>query len=358
MLVPDQIIKLDGWRHLMVYNGYVKARRGGMILVKKFSLALLIILSSLLLTSIAYASPKVTLDGKQLTFDVPPVIDSGRTLVPLRAIFEALGATVQWNANNQTIVATKGDTSIQLTVGKTSATKNGVQIALDVPPKIIDGRTLVPLRFIGEALGCQVNWDESTQTVSISDTASGSTTSQPASSSPAPAVVGQWEPDTWSDGLGQAWNIPGEPNIGVLTTNMVDPGNGNLNYIYGKPITIQLYLSNSSSYGGPAESITILNYTPNIEIDSYDSSNNKTVIWKQAMPTLSGTLAKPDDYYSIKVNWNQLDMAGNQVAPGDYTVWLQPGVLTYKTPDGTEHQQTLDGASGTLTMRNITIAQP
>ena len=151
--------------------------------MQKPSFVLLILLSGLLFAGTASASPTVTLNGQPLTFDVPPLIDNGRAMVPLRATFEALGATVRWDAGTRTIAAAKGDASIQLTVGDTSATRNGARITLDAPPRIVDGRTLVPLRFIGEALGCQVNWDDSTQTVSISDAPSGtSPASQPATS--------------------------------------------------------------------------------------------------------------------------------------------------------------------------------
>jgi hypothetical protein len=113
------------------------------------------------------AAPSVTLDESQLSFDVPPVIENGRTLVPLRAIFESLGATVQWDGNTQTVTATKTGTTIIITIGQTTAYKNGSLIALAVSPKIINNRTMVPLRFVSEALGAQVNWDGYTQTIKI-----------------------------------------------------------------------------------------------------------------------------------------------------------------------------------------------
>jgi len=110
---------------------------------------------------------KVTLDGRELNFDVLPIIENGRTLVPLRTIFEALGAEVSWNEETQTVTAKKGSTEIQLIIGG-EAYKNGQLIPLDVPAKSFKGRTLVPLRFVSEALGYQVNWSNETQTASIS----------------------------------------------------------------------------------------------------------------------------------------------------------------------------------------------
>jgi len=109
----------------------------------------------------------VILDGTALTFDVPPQIIDGRTLVPLRAIFEALGAEVNWDGNTQTITATDDDTEIILTIGSTTATVNGQATQIDVPAMIIDGRTLVPLRFVAESFGVDVDWDATTRTITI-----------------------------------------------------------------------------------------------------------------------------------------------------------------------------------------------
>lgn len=117
-------------------------------------------------TTAAYAAPQVILDGQALSFDVPPVIENGTTLVPLRVIFEALGADVQWDEANQTVTAFKSGTEIRLVVGG-QAYKNGNEVQLLVPAKIIEGRTMIPLRFVSEALNCWVNWDSKTQTITI-----------------------------------------------------------------------------------------------------------------------------------------------------------------------------------------------
>lgn len=115
----------------------------------------------------AQAAPTVLMDGRQLSFDVPPVIDNGRTLVPMASIFSELGATVTWDGTTQTVNAQKSDILIVLTIGNNAASKNGQMIILDVPPKIINGRTMVPLAFVSSALGADVNWDGTTQTVTI-----------------------------------------------------------------------------------------------------------------------------------------------------------------------------------------------
>ncbi len=112
-------------------------------------------------------NPKVYLDNKLLSFEVPAIIENGRTLVPLRAIFEAMGAQVDWNDSTRTVVATKTGTRVILPLGSTTPTVNGETWKLEVPAKIKNDRTLAPLRFVGEAFGGKVNWDEATKTVYI-----------------------------------------------------------------------------------------------------------------------------------------------------------------------------------------------
>lgn len=101
----------------------------------------------------------VFVDGEQILFDVDPVIEDGRTLVPMRYIFEALGAGVDWIAETSTAVAVKDDIKIEITVGKNELIKNGSAISLDVPAKIIDGRMLVPARAVSEGMEAKVDWD-------------------------------------------------------------------------------------------------------------------------------------------------------------------------------------------------------
>ncbi len=107
----------------------------------------------------------VLLDGEKIKFDQIPVAEAGRTLVPLRAIFDALGAEVGWDGNTQTVTAKKGDTEISLTLGNTTATKNGEAIILDVPAKAISGRTLVPVRFVADCFGVDADWNGAMQQV-------------------------------------------------------------------------------------------------------------------------------------------------------------------------------------------------
>ena len=109
----------------------------------------------------------VTLDGVKVNFDQPPIIVDDRPLVPLRAIFEALGATVDWNPENRTVTSVKEDTTVSLTIGIAELYKNGAVIAIDVPPQIVGDRTLVPVRAIAESFNLLVDWDAPTRTVVI-----------------------------------------------------------------------------------------------------------------------------------------------------------------------------------------------
>jgi len=98
---------------------------------------------------------------------VSPVVLNGRLLVPLRAISEALGASVTWNSKNQEVLIFSEQANVNLKIGSTEAYANGKQIILDVPAQILKGYTFVPLRFISESLGAKVNWDAQSHLVRI-----------------------------------------------------------------------------------------------------------------------------------------------------------------------------------------------
>ncbi len=116
---------------------------------------------------------KVFLDGEQLQFDVLPQLIDDRTMVPMRAIFEKLGAEVQWEEETRTVVALKDETVVKCIIGQNMLYLNNSKVEIDVPPCIISGRTLVPVRFVSEALSCRVDWEGDTKTVSIFTDAKG-----------------------------------------------------------------------------------------------------------------------------------------------------------------------------------------
>lgn len=110
---------------------------------------------------------RVFVDNQPVTFDVPPVIMGGRVLVPLRGVFQRLGAVVAWDDTTQTVLAQRGPTNVSLRIGSTQAMVNGQPASMDVPAVLVSGRTMVPLRFVSQALGTQVAWDAASTTVSI-----------------------------------------------------------------------------------------------------------------------------------------------------------------------------------------------
>lgn len=109
----------------------------------------------------------ITYNGEKVNSDVAPYIKDGRTLAPIRAILEALGMTVSWDAGTQTATAVKADINISVTINSNIAIVNGEQKTLDVAAEITGGRTFVPVRFFAEALNMNVDWDSYTKTVII-----------------------------------------------------------------------------------------------------------------------------------------------------------------------------------------------
>lgn len=114
-----------------------------------------------------YTTPSIVIDSRTISSDTDPFIIDGTTLVPLRVISENLGASVDWDATTRTVTVTKGNTTIKLTVDEYLAYINGEAVTVSMSPRIINNRTMVPLRFIGETFDCQVGWDGETKTVTI-----------------------------------------------------------------------------------------------------------------------------------------------------------------------------------------------
>lgn len=106
-------------------------------------------------------------NGNTYTLEAAPTVSSGRTMVPLRFIGEAFGADFTYEPTKKIIDITFGSDKIRMQIGKKSATVNGKEVVLDVAPFIVNGRTLVPIRFISETFGAEVAWDATTKTVTI-----------------------------------------------------------------------------------------------------------------------------------------------------------------------------------------------
>lgn len=115
------------------------------------------------------SSITLKINGNVISTDVPPVIENDRTLVPIRVISENLGAEVDWDDNTQTVKIKKGNKDFRLTIGDTKIrdAQGNTITEIDVPAKIVNGRTMVPVRAVSEILGAAVDWSDSTQTVLI-----------------------------------------------------------------------------------------------------------------------------------------------------------------------------------------------
>ncbi len=109
----------------------------------------------------------IYVDGEKIGFDVQPIIINNRTMVPMRAIFEALGAMVNWDNDTKTAFGETVDNFVEISIGNHYLLRNGQNVALDSPAVIVSGRTLVPVRAIAESLNCNVEWIEDLQVVDI-----------------------------------------------------------------------------------------------------------------------------------------------------------------------------------------------
>jgi hypothetical protein len=121
-------------------------------------------------------SPAMTVNGTTLALDtnplVVPVIRLGRTLVPVRSVVQALGGEAAWDDKTQRVTLTLGEHKIVLTIGKSVAVVDGESVSIDaadmkVVPLILSGRTMVPFRFVIEALGGSVQWDGTLRTITV-----------------------------------------------------------------------------------------------------------------------------------------------------------------------------------------------
>ncbi|MCX7749937.1 MAG: stalk domain-containing protein [Clostridia bacterium] len=118
-------------------------------------------------------SPKMTYNGVVKEIDpgrgTAPVVISGRTLLPIRSLIEQLEGTVAWDSYLEKVTIELNEKKIELWIGERKALIDGNEAALDVAPQVINGRTMLPLRFISETLGYKVNWDNNTKQVTITD---------------------------------------------------------------------------------------------------------------------------------------------------------------------------------------------
>ena len=126
----------------------------------------------------------VSVNGEKVEFDQPPIVENGRTMIPFRAVLEEMGLSVDWDSDTKTVICTDGEKMAVLTVGSDEMTVgdggqeifkmegegvciDGERVSIDAPAKIVNGRTLVPIRVIAESFGADVIWNEESRTVDI-----------------------------------------------------------------------------------------------------------------------------------------------------------------------------------------------
>jgi hypothetical protein len=227
---------------------------------------------------------RVLVNGDPVAFDVPPTEVGGRLLVPLRGVFERLGATVEWEPSTQRITARSADRAIELVVGQRDAAVNGRPVVLDVPPMLVGGRTMVPLRFVSEALGAYVQWQAETRTVLITVAAAGAPR-PPAPAPPAPAPTPA-PPQATPTPAPQPTATPG-PRVteGVLvavnttaTPPRIQVGVGNVIHIFVvTPDTAILRTDVGTGAGGSA-ALAALRVGDQVRVEVVGSSNEAAAI--------------------------------------------------------------------------------
>ena len=144
-----------------------------MLKIKKL-LAVIMTVMMILFSGVCAAAEdviEVTFNGEKIFFDVQPQIINNRTMVPLRKIFEVLGADVVWNGGENTVIASRQGVVIEITVGAKYADVGNTAVELDSPAVIVNNRVLVPARFVSESMNCTVKWNEGERLVEITSEA-------------------------------------------------------------------------------------------------------------------------------------------------------------------------------------------
>ncbi len=168
----------------------MKMMKAGRLVFFTAGFIILMMMVSVFVSDAASDSITITLDGKTVSTDADPIIVQDRTMVPVSAIVGALGGTSSWDQDSHTATFVKGGTTVKVTIGSTIMNVNGVKETIDVAPLLIKvdnkggARTMVPVRFISQAFGYNVVWDDPTRTVIIkspsnSSSGSGSIVTEP-----------------------------------------------------------------------------------------------------------------------------------------------------------------------------------
>ncbi len=250
----------------------------------------------------------IIVNGQQVSFDQPPIERGGRIFVPLRGVFERLGATVVYD--NGQINATGNGRNIQLHIGSTSALVNGQTTNLDVAPFLVGARTLVPLRFISESLGANVNWDGNSNTVTVA-MAGGYTQPQYVNPTAAPTNTVQLT-NLIPSRNGSAQSI--RPAISGRFSSTVDPNSVRI-LLDGRDMSSTSYVSANDFM-----------FTPNFDLPStrhtvqVTGNSSNGVAFNRGWSFGSGS-SNNNNNYSVNNYLNNLSPQQNATVGSNFTVY-------------------------------------
>lgn len=188
-----------------------------------FALAFILVLGACMPAALASGGISISVDGSAVETDVPPFIDSnGRTMVPVRFVSEALGCGVSWNAENQRIKISRTEIWVELFIGQKTAHVNGSAVEMDTTAVLREGRTMVPLRFLAETFGLEVDWSEARRTVAIKSPAP---PEGPSPESPPEGPSSEEDPNPWVGIVnGNSVNIRSGPGTDYDRLTQVNAG--------------------------------------------------------------------------------------------------------------------------------------
>ena len=266
--------------------------------------------SSQKVLSLRIDDPIMKVNGTDTEIDpeggTTPVIVSGRTLVPIRAIIENMGGTVEWNGEARESVLTYGEDVIRLTIDSQTAYLNDSASTLDTAPTIINGRTMLPIRFIAEAFGFDVDWDQEERTITISEKAAAENDSQNNTETPKNAPVVYMTKDITPEALVEIYdklNFNAEGNVAVKMSTGEPPAS---NYLRPELIKDLVQKVNgtivecNTAYGGSRSETTLHKqvaedhgFTAIANVDIMDEDGSMTI----PVPTpKNGTSRITEDY--------------------------------------------------------------
>lgn len=301
------------------------------------------ICGALLLTSSAFAQPiGVQLDGRTLQFDQPPISVGGRLMVPLRGIFEALQSEVLYSSPTRTIKATKGSTVVELSLGSRQALINGKSVYLDVPADTMGGRTMVPLRFVSEALGAEVKWNGMTRTVLLSSGEPADNPQQPLPASDKPRLDQVIHSATSRLGPGDSFDVVVTGDSGAQVSFEIlgsvrsqpmresSPGRYERRFVIPNGLKVQRGVLVAHLVKNGQESLKESTRTVNI-VDSGSSQNGSTRVSPQEnstvntnRPLISVFFAEPFRRNSLRLYLDQVEVAPNPTSGRQQEVEFTP----------------------------------